>query len=442
MLWVPSSESEPSAARQPSPPDLDGLPGRGPILLAFSGGADSVCLLHHAGRRVRDRGLSALHVDHGLDHGSAARAQRAVELAAALGVDCRVERVEVARSGSIEANARHARYAALANHLPPDGLLMTAHQANDVAETMILRLLRGSGPGGLAGIPRLRRFAGGWLIRPLLDWTRPRILDYLAEHRLDWIQDPANELLAMDRNFVRHEIMPLLHQRFPGAVRGLTRSARLNRGAQISLSALANADVQSLRLPGNRLDLSALAKLQPYRRSEAIRHWILSLGQAPPPGTRLDELLRQIECAGTDKQPELRWDDAVVRRYDNCLWLEKTGGAESLPWRYRWDGTRPLQLPEPGGRVELTGHGPPLALQVCSGQPGEKLRPSGQTRQRRVKDLMSECGIPPWQRPIWPRIHHQGRLVAVGRRWMDAEFADDLERLGRRLVWDSELFGC
>ena len=114
----------------------------------------------------------------------------------------------MARSGSIEANARHARYAALANHLPPDGLLMTAHQANDVAETMILRLLRGSGPGGLAGIPRLRRFAGGWLIRPLLDWTRTRILDYLAEHRLDWIQDPANELLAMDRNFVRHEIMP------------------------------------------------------------------------------------------------------------------------------------------------------------------------------------------------------------------------------------------
>ncbi|TVS12346.1 MAG: tRNA lysidine(34) synthetase TilS [Wenzhouxiangella sp.] len=441
-LSVPSSGPDPAAARRPPSPDLTGLPGQGPVLLAFSGGADSVCLLHHSRQLLHDRGLQAIHVDHGLDHGSAKRARRALELAAGLGVDCQVDRVQVRRSGSIEANARDARYAALADRLAPDGVLMTAHQADDVAETMILRLVRGAGPAGLAGIPRLRRFAGGWLLRPLLDWTRRRILDYLAEHQLDWIRDPANELMAMDRNFVRHEIMPLLHSRFPGAVHGLVRSARLNQGAQESLSALANADVQSLGLPGKRLDLSRLAQLHAYRRSEAIRHWILALGHSPPPGIRLDEFLRQIERAGSDRQPELRWEDAIVRRYNNRLWLADIGETADLPWQIAWDGARPLDLPGPGGRLELTGRGPGLRLLARSGQTGEKLRLAGHGGRRRVKELMSERGIPPWQRPMWPRIHYQDRLVAVGNRWMDAEFARLLDRLGRRLVWESDLFGC
>lgn len=441
MPWVPSREPEPAAALPPLHPDLSALPGQGRVVVAFSGGADSMCLLHQSRLVLRERGLIAIHVDHGLDRGSAARATRAVELAAAMGVDCQVERVQVRRSGSIEANARDARYRALEAHIGSDGVLMTAHHADDLAETMILRLLRGAGAGGLAGIPRVRRHASGWLVRPLLGWNRRQILRYLDDCELNWIRDPANELAAMDRNFIRHEIMPLLSGRFPGAVRALNRSARLNRAALDTLAALAEADVRATSLAGGRLDLPGLERLTPFRRAEALRRWCIDCGHPPPPGARLEEFIKQIEQASPDRRPELRWERAVLRRHAGALWLETRPESVNLPWRLGWDGRSALELPAPSGRLELSGAGPALDLSVESGSAGEKLRLTAGSGQRRVKDLMNEHRIPPWQRECWPRIYQRGSLVAVGRHWLDFEFAARLKDSARGLVWHSELFG-
>ncbi len=423
-------------------PPLEALPGSGPVVLAFSGGGDSVCLLHQAHHLTRTRGLLAVHVDHGLDHGSAARAARAVALAAASGVDCQVERVKVRRSGSLEANAREARYAALAGHVPEDGVLLTAHHADDLAETMILRLLRGAGPGGLCGIPRQRRYAGGWLVRPLLDWNRADIVNYLDQHELEWISDPANELPAMDRNFIRHEILPLLKSRFPGVVGAINRSAELNRAAVASLNALAAEDLAHARLAQARVHWPSLARLHAFRRSEALRLWCIELGHPPPPGARLEEFLRQVEDSAADRIPQMQWNRACIRAWRDCLWLETLGGQAQSPWRLRWDGQLAIDLPAPSGRLELIGAGecalPELC--VCSGQPGERISLPRRSGHRRVKDLLQEYGIPPWQRPLWPRIYSGERLLAVGDRWLEVGFAEALDRSGHRLLWQNTLF--
>lgn len=429
----------PNTELDPAP---EALPGSGPVILAFSGGGDSVCLLHQFHRLTQTRGLLAVHVDHGLDHGSAKRAARAVALAASAGVDCQIERVKVRRSGSLEANARHARYAALAGYMHLDGVLLTAHHADDLAETMILRLLRGAGPGGLAGIPRQRRFGAGWLVRPLLGWSRPEILEYLETHALDWISDPANDLPAMDRNFIRHEILPLLKNRFPGAVTAINRSAALNRAALVSLNALAARDLDQARRSGARLHWPSLAQLDPFRRSEAVRRWCLERGYPPPPGPRLDEFLRQVDSSARDRLPQMRWGKACIRYWHDCLWLEAQGRQQPEPWRLSWDGRDALDLPDPSGRLELVGPGPHpvLDLDVRSGQPGEKIRLAERSGHRQVKDLMLQHGVPPWQRPLWPRLYSGDRLVAVGERWLDADFAGLLGQTGLRLEWQSDLF--
>lgn len=426
----------------PLKPSLDALPGTGPVVLAFSGGGDSVCLLHQAHRLTQDRGLIAVHVDHGLDHGSAGRATSAMELAAGLGVDCRIERVKVRRSGCLEANARQARYAALAEHVPADGVLLTAHHADDLAETMILRLLRGAGIAGLAGIPRQRRFGHGWLVRPLLNWDRAGIKRYLREHELDWISDPANELSTLDRNFIRHEVLPLLRTRFPGAVGAINRSAELHRAALQSLNALAVEDLAEAMPCSTRVHYPSLARLDPFRRSEAVRMWCIQQSLAPPPGARLDEFLRQAQVCAEDRVPELRWGAACMRYWGEWLWLDPDCAATTGAWQLDWDDGRALSLPACCGHLELVGPGErrPSALSVRSGQPGERIRLHAAGGHRRVKNLMQEFGIPPWQRALWPRLYQDARLVAVGDRWIDLDFASLLGQNRLRLVWRSDLF--
>jgi len=419
-------------------PALVNWPGQGEIVVAFSGGPDSACLLHLLANSSRRRDLKAVHVDHGLDRGSARRSEQAQSIAKQMGVRCFVERVQVRRAGSIEANARHARYAALKQHLEVDSVLVTAHHANDVAETMLLRLLRGSGPAGLAGIPAQRPFGQGHLVRPLLAIRKEQIQGYLEQHGIASIRDPANDLVSLDRNFLRHEVLPLLQEHFPGFVQAFARSARLNRSASTILANLAKADFTRAEQAGPRLDLDCLTGLSDFGLAEAVRHWCIHHSKSPPPGPRLDEFVRQVKRAGTDRQPALDWDDGRLQRYGGSLWLQPAAPIQS-GWTFSWDGKASLELPEPAGTLSFSSSPKGLRLRVCSGQPGDKLRPAGSSGRRPVKKLLAEAGVPPWLRTLWPRIWSDGQLVALGDRWMDPQFANQLREQGCRLQWNSDL---
>jgi tRNA(Ile)-lysidine synthase len=418
-------------------PRLSDWPGSGTIVVAFSGGPDSACLLHLLAVSQIGRPIQAVHVDHGLDHGSALRAERASRMADMMGVPCQVEKVQVRRSGSIEANARRARYAALTGHIGAGDVLVTAHHADDVAETMLLRLLRGSGPSGLGGIPANRRFCSGHLIRPLLGWRRKDIKTYLQHHGLSSIHDPANDLVSMDRNFLRHEVLPLLREHFPGCIQAFARSARLNRAAGEVLAELAERDLDQAEHAGPRLDLGGLEGLAPYRQAEAVRRWCLRHGRTPPSGLCLDEFMRQVEQAAEDRQPALDWEESRLQRFGNAIWLRPRPKAHEA-WSLPWDGTGILRLPESIGWLQFSAPPAPLELTVRSGVHGERLRLSTGGRQA-VKKILAAAGVPPWQRPDWPRIWYQDQLVAVGDRWLDPAFSELLQTQGLRLFWQSEL---
>lgn len=419
-------------------PCLADWPGTGAIVVAFSGGPDSACLLHKLAHSHSDRPIRAVHVDHGLDRGSPRRAQQATAMAEALGVSCRVEQVQVRRSGSVEANARRARYKALSAHVGSGDILVTAHHADDVAETMLLRLLRGSGPGGLGGIPARRSFGAGHLIRPLLGWRREDIKRYLDQHRLSGIHDPANDLVSLDRNFLRHEILPLLREHFPGCIQAFSRSARLNRAAGEVLAGLAESDLERAERPGPRLLLEALRELAPFRQAEAIRRWCLKHGRTPPPGLCLDEFMRQVDEAADDRQPILDWNEGRLQRYGAAIWL-RPPASEHVPWRLAWNGSGVLRLPESAGTLRFSRPPPLLELMVRSGMPGERLLLRSRSGRRPVKKILAEAGVPPWLRNEWPRIWYQDRLVALGDRWLDVEFARFIREQDIQLSWQGQL---
>ncbi len=178
---------------------IAGAPSR--YVVAFSGGLDSTVLLH-ALATLRDElavPLLAIHVDHGLHADSSAWSAHCRDIAARLDIDyqSRSVNVQLESGKGPEASARDARYNALHAELHAGDWLMSAHHLEDQAETLLLNLIRGSGPMGIAGIGNIRRFGPGWLARPLLETSRQALAEYASREELEWVEDPSN----VDRRF-------------------------------------------------------------------------------------------------------------------------------------------------------------------------------------------------------------------------------------------------
>lgn len=406
------------------------------LYIGFSGGADSVCLAHQLKTFFRPNEaptLRCLHIDHGLDPNSAERAVKAKHLANSLGLECEVVTLALQSQSNQEAVARQARYRVFEQRLDTGDLIATAHHQDDVAETLLLRMLRGSGVTGLSGIQATQTFGLGYLIRPLLTQSRGDIIAYLNEHALDWIEDPTNECLDLDRNFIRHKIMPVLQAKFPQTNAALARSAHLNRQAAHTIAKWVSDELDQRLITTHQLDLAKWSDLDSFMQTELIRAWALRCRTQPPPGKPLDEFIRQLEKVTPDRQPCLSWHDVQIRFYDQMLWLEPRptpDHPEGSTYQLHWTGDQPLQLPNALGKLILdkTQISETLKTQltiqsfcVSSAKTGEQfgIRPDGKTTK--PNELLGQHKVPPWQRPTWPRVWLGDQLLALGDQWQHPE---------------------
>jgi len=406
---------------------LDGLlaahPAAHRLVVGYSGGLDSHVLLHLlATHRASwpERSLAAVYVDHRLQAASTAWGEHCARVCRDLDVPFRVLRIS-ARPGpgeSPEAAARRARYAALAAELGPDAALLTAHHRDDQAETLLLQLLRGAGPHGLAAMPATARLGRGWLLRPLLDLDRAEVLAYARERGLRWIEDASNADTGFDRNYLRHRILPLLRERWPAANRTLARSARWCAETTAWLDAEAAADLACVvaRRPDG-LNLSALRELSELRQRNVLRYWFRRLGLPTPDSRQLWHILHDIPSAGRDRQPCVGWSGGEVRRYRDTLYamppLAPHDARQTLIWRASTDGWPPLELPGVSWlrMEEIVGAG--LRAEALAGglllvrfrQGGERFRPVGRSHGQELKKLLQEAGVPPWERDRLPLVY-------------------------------------
>jgi tRNA(Ile)-lysidine synthase len=405
-----------------------GLPAR--LLVAFSGGMDSTVLLHAlTSLRVPGRlpPIEAVHVDHGLSPASAEWARHCEDLCRSLDVTMHARRVTArAEPGqSPEAAAREARYAALRVVVGEGDALITAHHRDDQAETLLLQLLRGAGPAGLAAMPEQAPFGRGRLLRPLLSVPRAALRAYAESENLRWVEDESNLNTDLDRNFLRHEILPRIERRWPGASVTLARAARL----QAEVEALSRALALDDGAPGGGTDatvqIEKLARLTPIRQRNLLRHWLREQGLPLPAYRRLEELRRTMLEAAPDRCPLIAWPGAEVRRYRGRLYaLRPVGQANSNPEADWWPG-RPLALswlgkvlaasPIHGAGVRWDPSEGPLRLRWRKG--GERCRPAGRRHHHALKKLFQEAGVPPWERNRIPLIYKGNELVAVVGHW-------------------------
>lgn len=422
---------------------LAGLPRPTRIWVGFSGGRDSLVMLDilASARSALPAPLAAVHVDHGLAEDSAEWSRQCADEAAKRGIEfvaLRVKGKPVAGE-SVEAWARDARYGVLAAHLPSAAVLLTAHHADDLAETFLLNALRGAGPHGLRGMAPVRPLGEGWLVRPMLEVPGRAIADWAERRALRPVHDPMNADRRLARGFVRHAVMPLLSTHWPAASAVLARNAQHQSAVATALDAFADHLLADGLLMGPSLRVAAVSALPPVIAREVLRRWLNLNGVAAPDGKTWQQIQTSLLSAGADRQPAIRIGKVVLRRYADLLHLLEDMPRE--PFERTWQAGEALHLPH-GTLAATPAVGEGLAarwytrgLTVRSRVGGERCRLPGRQHHSRLKHVLQSLRVPPWAREGLPLVYLEDTLVAVADLVVCEGFAAGPEEAGVQLSW-------
>lgn len=402
------------------------------IYIAYSGGVDSHVLLHLCtSMSSLQNKITAVHIHHGLQSVADAWPTHCRSVAEQLGVafvDIYVDARGAGRESPEEA-ARNARYDALKALLSANDVLMVAQHREDQLETVLLQLFRGAGLQGLSGMAEVMTFGKGVLLRPLLNTPKQIIDQYARQHDLNFIEDPSNQSIDFDRNFLRNEIVPLLKQRWPSIDKTVSRSAVHCAEASELLSKLAcDQFKQVYQTKDATLSISALVRLDVAEQALVIRQWFASLGLKMPSRAFVLRILSMIQSPLGD--PQLPNQKHTIRRFRNSLFCvpQQTGALpkQSVKWPNSDeliglpDGTELKIAYDRSGIDQSVWFRSQIDVRFRSG--GEKIALPKREGRHSLKNLYQEAGIPPWERPYIPLIYLDGRLAAVADLWIGSEF--------------------
>lgn len=431
-------------------------PGTGRLLIAYSGGLDSQVLLHLMHEYTRQTSsvsrLLALHVNHGLNPRAAEWATHCQAVCQQWQIDFRQVELDARapKGESQEAWARKLRYQALQEFVEPQDVLMTAHHQDDMAETLLIQLFRGSGPAGLAAMPVKAVFGQGWHYRPLLDYTRNQLSEYAQRHELIWIDDDSNLDDKYDRNLIRNTILPSIRQRWPAVSQTLHRAARLQAEAASLLEQLATMDLQTCATgSGKYLRVSSLVQLPNERAVNVLRYWIRTEGFPVPTARQLAEIFSGVIQASQDTSPCVSWSGTQLRRYRDYLFIiaplpvPPDTGLE-IKWDLTSDCTLILGKLYAGRSSDGTGlragscMNDSLIVRFRRGD--ETIRLAGHHHQ--LRKLYQQYGVAACYRDFVPLLYSGNTLVAIPGMVIADEFRAGINEAGWTLHWTESSTVC
>ena len=365
------------------------------IVVALSGGIDSVVLLHFLNKHYPGN-VRAVHINHNLSKFS----KEWGTFCSALCNDQKIEYkdidINLENSSNIEENARKKRYLSLKSELKVDEILCTAHHQEDQAETFLLQLFRGSGVAGLASMPKIKSIGDSELYRPFLNISKQKIIDYASKNHLEWIEDDSNQDTNFKRNLLRIEFLPKLSSAFDGLIKNVSRSAAHQAEALKLMQDLAELDIKNFELLiNNKIQVSSLIQLPKRRMVNVLRYYIANLGFLLPSNKVLNELISSLS-AKTDANVILRWHHYEVRRYNNKLYFfDEHIESSNLPCPY-YEALKNLPNFEIRFRLD-----------------GQRIKVKGKSHSQSLKKVLQESSIPPWDRDKLRMYYVDGSLRAM-----------------------------
>ncbi len=368
------------------------------IVVALSGGLDSVVLFHYLRMHYSDVKLRAVHINHHLHRHSDKWADFCQILCTSNHVKYICIDIFPSKKNNIEKNARDMRYQVLLSHLKKNEVLCTAHHAQDQAETLLLQLFRGSGIAGLSSMPMLKKFGKNLYYRPFLSLEKIEISRYAKEHQLKFIEDESNFNTYFRRNFIRHTLLPLIKTRYNGIIKCLTRTAK-HQGETFSLlQDLAKQDIKYFKLvsANGRFIIDALNHLPKARIGNILRYYFCEQHILMPCEKILKQIINTLLTAKLDARPLVKWSYYEARRYQNELYILNTNMSlnhQSCLFRTRFENKKGFEV-----RYRVYG---------------QRCRLPNQKHSKPLKKILQERHIPPWERDKLAMYYVDGKLKAM-----------------------------
>lgn len=389
------------------------------LWVGFSGGLDSQVLLHFLSHYFwkndteKNYHLKAIHINHQLLAESTQWEKHCSKICRDLHIPLKIIRVNIIKKPgeSLEAKARDARYAVFKKTLKKNDILLTAHHQDDQAETFLYQLLRGAGLRGVSAMPQISILEKGFLVRPLLDFSRNDLKNYAEYHQLNWIEDPSNQDERFDRNYLRKSVLPVLKNRWTNTDKIFARFAKHCAEQEKLLMILAQKDYEACHgeYP-NTLLISKFILLDKARQKNILRYFIEKLNFSLPSEKILTEILK-ICKAKNDKNPVISWQNTECRRYRNNLFILspiKQRQPELSDEEKIWCDKN-LSFNIESHRPKNTGKN----IIITYRKGGEKFKPLNSKHTRTLKNLFQEWKIPIWLRDKIPLIYYDNKLVAI-----------------------------
>ncbi len=435
------------------------------LVAGLSGGVDSVVLVDVLRRLARtlDFALTALHVNHQINPAAGRWAAFCRAYCKRQGVPLKMVKVNVPRTASLEAAARSARYHAFA--AAGGDFMVLGHNLDDQAETVFLQLLRGAGVKGVSAMPELRKAEGGRMkaegkplrssihpssfilhpsiLRPLLAVPRGEIEAYALSRKLKWIEDDSNADVGFDRNFMRHQVLPVIAQRYPAYRKTLMRASRNFAEAAELLDELAQADAQ---VSANGLRIASVQSVSEARAKNVVRYFLATHGIMMPNARRLAECVRQLRQPRASRVA-VDLGEHELRRYADELRVVAKASPPASDLCRVWQGETRMHVPEFGATLVMKrrrGAGVSLAklrtaaVTVRVRQGGESLRPHARRPRRSLKNLLQEARLPPWLRNRLPLLFCGDALVYVPGIGIDMAFGAARDEPGIEPGWEPD----
>ncbi len=418
------------------------------IVIAYSGGVDSHVLLHlcavHPEYKEK---ITAVYIHHGLLKEADYWQEHCQNTACELGVDfCCLQVVAIPQKRqSPEEAARDARYKALKDLLAENDVLLLAQHREDQLETLLLQLFRGAGVKGLAAMPEKLAFGHGVMLRPLLRIAKKDIMQYAQQNALQWVEDPSNQRVDYDRNYLRNNVIPLLKERWPAVDKTVSRTAKHCAGADELLQNMADELLDEIVDSSDcTLNLERLMALTQNKRNLLLRKWFELNELKSPSESCLQAIVREVIGARVESDPQVLVQGHLIKRYRGRLYCVDTNTLVKEDVQEWPESTVSIQRAN-GYKLEIVESisGIPIRLwnnskvtiRLRAG--GEFIKQSGREGRHSLKKLYQETGIPPWQREVIPLIYLDNQLAAVAGFWIGEEFFSEKIEPCYQILWYS-----
>jgi tRNA(Ile)-lysidine synthase len=416
------------------------------VVVAYSGGVDSHVLLH-AIHNLKQQDhfnfcLSAIHIHHGLSQNADKWQTHCQQVCATLNIEFQTANVNVqsAPRQSLEAQAREARYNKLAELAPANSQVLLGQHQDDQLETFLLQLKRGAGPKGLSAMNR------SWIsdypsqpdkqvgfYRPLLDTRQQTILDYAQQHKLLWCEDESNQNTDFERNFLRHDVLPILQSRWPEISRSVSRSAALCAEQQHLLDEVCEKKLKQIQASPYSLHLPALQLLSQSWLHQLVRYWLSELGIQSPSLAVLNQLKQEVLDAAEDASPILQWNGWQFRRFNQMLFVIAVKPLIDKQVLI-WNGGSQMDLPLDMGTLHFRKCSEPIInsltldskagdISIQFGGYSQRFTPKGAVHSKPLKQWFKQWQIPPWVRNQVVLLRQNDQLLGIlmHAKWLPSQ---------------------